>query len=205
MSLNLPSGWQCQSQDQNFICLDESASSQKNTAIVVTYKNRSPEDALVVYRDQLSRPRTLYQGDVAVPSEPKGAKEININNAVWVEGIHFGSEVPEYFTHYYATVAGQHAILISMSVEKNAYQNLRASLLNPIINSIQLSSAQSKNDLAAPAQGQPMQGAQTARASNLSNKNKMTILGQQIPRKYVYLGGAFILVLVFMGYALLSD
>lgn len=226
VSLNLPSGWRCQNQDQNYICLDESPYSTKNAAIVISFKNRSPEDAIPVYRDQLTRPRNLYQGDLAIPSQPKGVTEKQINNVLWVEGIHLGSEVPDYYTHYYATVAGQHALLISVSIEKSAYQDLLSTVVQPIVNSIKVNVPQTANNINSTGAG----GSGSARAGgvawssasaaagknqqiaagyqsqkNLVGKNRITIFGYTLPKKYVYLGVVFIFVVGLLGYALMTD
>ncbi len=205
VNITLPNGWQCDIQDQNFICLDKSASSQKNAAVVVTSKKRSPEDSLVVYRDQLSRPRTLYQGDLAVPSEPKMTKDRNINNVLWIESIHFGAEVPTYYTHYYATVVDQYAVLISISAEKASYQQLLSTLINPLINSIRLSTPQAGNDIEMTTNGQNASPASRITDNDSTSKSSMNLFGYTISRKLAYLCAGLLSVLALLGYAVMTD
>lgn len=196
--IQIPPGWQCQPQDQNFICLDKSATSKKNSAIVVSFKKRTAEDSLVVYRDQLSRPRTLHDGDVAIPSQPLGVHDISLNGATWIEGIHNGSEIPQYYTHYYATVASQYAILVSLSIEKSAYHE-SLPLLKPIIDSMKLNINQEQNDIAnGPSTYANPEALGTAKTS-------VEIMGHQIPRLYIYIAVGLIAGLALLGYALLSD
>jgi hypothetical protein len=137
VSFNTPTGWKCQVDGQSMICLDESATSKKNAALVVTYKNKSGEDSLAVYKDQLARPRILQQGEVAAPSQPKGVREMNINGQTWIEGIHYASEMSNYYTHYYATTAFDRAVLVSVSIEDSAHADM-LKVLQPTVDSLVL-------------------------------------------------------------------
>jgi hypothetical protein len=203
----LPTGWACQNEEQNLVCLDKTEKSQKNSAIVFSFKIRSAEDSLAVFRDQLARPRTLYQGDMASPSLPKGVKDRTINSNLWVEGIHIGSEIPEYYTHYLATVSGEYAVLISFSALQSQYQQAMA-VLEPVINSLKLTLPQTQNDLAGGGPiVNPFSSADGGGSENntVLSKNEIVVFGFRIPRTYAYLGGAAIFVLLLLGYAVFSD
>lgn len=141
----LPVGWGCQIKENNLICLDNSPTSEKNAAIVLNYKYKTAEDVLAVYRDQLARPRTLYDGEIAKPSVPQGVRDVMLNNITWVEGIHLGSEMPDYYTLYYVTVVEPYAILLSISVEKSSYQS-KLSFIKNTISSIKVNVANQNAD-----------------------------------------------------------
>jgi hypothetical protein len=213
ITFTLPDGWNCQIEDSNFICLNGSSTeTQKNAAIVANFKGRSPEDSLTVYKDQLARPRQLQNGELTTPSEPRGASDVQIGGLPWVEGVHFSSEVADYYTHYFATVTGPYAVLISMSIYKDAYQTLlpqlRAALMtttinasyvqpgktSPIIDTTHSAAASADDGTGFATSGQQLQAA-----------HRITIMGVSLPRLYVYLGGALLVVLALLGYALMSD
>jgi len=207
VTFQLIPGWVCNKDNQNLVCLDKSPQSKKNSALVLSLKIRSSEDSLPVYRDQLSRPRTLYQGDMASPSIPKGIKDRTINSDLWVEGIHIGSEIPEYYTHYLATVSGEYAVLISVSVLQTEYtEGLKT--LEPIISSLKLTTPQTKNDIEGGGpivnpftNGQNQNPAQALQQS----ANRIVVLGYSLPKMYVFLAAGLLVVLGLLGYAILSD
>lgn len=201
MQFKLPDGWNCQTEGQNFICIDPSPASLHNSALVVSFKRRSGEDSLNVYKDQLSRPRTLTVDELTTPSQPKKVRELKINGVQWVEGIHLGSEIQEYFTHYFATVAGNFAVLVSISIHQSSYdQGLPA--FQPTIDSFTLTVPQTAQDLSGAVSSNIPPAMSPASRKSVK---RFEILGYKIPRTYVYLGGAFIAVLALLGYALISE
>lgn len=203
LSLQLPEGWACQTDAQTLICLDRSPSSQQNAALVVSYKRRGGEDSLTIYKDQLSRPRHLSQGEVNSPSQPKGVREMTINRAKWIEGIHFGSEINGYYTHYYATVAGPYAILVSISVQDEAYEKM-IEFFKPTVNSFLLNIPQTLDDTRAQNQAHT-----TEHSGSLfdfkSGRPQMQIMGYSVRKTYIYVGGALLVALGLLAYALFMD
>jgi hypothetical protein len=212
VTIDLPTGWNCQTEDPNMICLDESGSSEKTSAIVISYKRKSPEDDLVVYKDQLSRPRQLQSGEVSVPSQVIEIKNMVISDTTWIEGVHLNAEVTDYYTHYYATVTGDWAVLASMSIHKDTYAEqlpkLKASIQNIILNPhFQLLSGGG-----AVAGGNQMDGAGgatplaygTTDAQNHPGKY-MTIAGVKVKKLHLLIGLGLLLVLGLLGYAVMMD
>lgn len=202
VSFNIPAGWKCQVDGQSMICLDESASTKRNSAVVITFKNKSGEDSLTVYKDQLARPRVLQQGEVATPSQPKGVRELNINGLAWIEGIHYASEMPNYFTHYYATTAFQHAVLVSLSIEDSAHEEMMR-ILQPTIDSIVIKNTGGHSTVThqPTTDSAPNPTATTDTAT--SHKNVISVAGFNIHRNYLFLAVGLILVLGMAIYAII--
>lgn len=177
VSFNLPIGWGCQTKENNLICLDNSPVSKKNSAIVLNYKYRTAEDSLAVYRDQLSRPRTLYDGEIAKPSIPQGIRDLNINGITWIEGIHLGSEMTDYYTLYYVTVVDPFAILMSLSIEKSTYKE-RINVLKDSIYSLKINVANdSANNAQKPIQEKEQNTVETKKnSSQVISNNGFSLL-----------------------------
>ena len=200
LSLSIPNSWTCQVAQENFICLDDSTKAQRNSAIVVNYKPKSAKDSLAVYKDHLSRPRPLKQDEVSFLSQPKGTKEMIINGQTWVEGIHLGSEIPDYYTHYYATSTENYAILISFSAHHSTYNTVMP-LLSQTVQSFRLSP-----DFVIPGTNPGAnQSVEREFGKNSVSKNRIQVMGYSIKKVHLILVVAGILVLGLLGYAIVSD
>ena len=56
-------------------------------------------------------------------SEPKYAKDVNLNGQAWVDALHMESEIPGFYTRYLATVKQDIGILVTYSINKAKYQD----------------------------------------------------------------------------------
>ncbi len=208
IAIDLPTGWKCQTEELNYICLDQSANSLKNSAVIITYKQRTPEDTLVVFRDQLARPRELLRGDIVTPSEPRGVTERRIHGVTWIEGIHYGSEVPNYYTHYYASVDDTYAYLVSFSIEKSVYTET-LSRFQEVIGSVKIipnapGSTNDANTVAGNTTPAPLEPT-PAPNSPSAKVGRVELLGYSFPRMYLAMGLGLLAVLGLLGYALISE
>jgi hypothetical protein len=124
MSFELPPRWTCQLEQAEWVCEDGSEGPQKSAIIILTAKERGAIDRLDIYEDELSRPRPLRDTNgnplgrssrvIFVRSEAIGAR-------TWIHGRQFESEVPNYYTEYFATVDDQIAILVTFSAHSSIF------------------------------------------------------------------------------------
>src|SRR6185437_4022437 len=135
-SFSLPTGWQCGIEKSSDVCLDKNAA-KPNGVLVVTFKNRSPEDTLVYYQNQLGQPRQLKTDEIVTPSQVKLVRQLTLNGQQWVEAVHHNSEIVGYYTHYLVTIADPYAVLVSITVNDQDYAELM-STLGPTINSMKV-------------------------------------------------------------------
>jgi hypothetical protein len=214
VTIDMPTGWSCQTEDPNMICLDESGSTEKTSALVISYKRKSPEDDLVVYKDQLSRPRQLQTGEISVPSQVIEIKSTVISDTTWIEGVHLNAEVTDYYTHYYATVTGDWAVLTSVSIHKDSYADqlpaLKLSIQNIKLNPhFQLltggtsGTANSGNQLDGTPAATPLAYGATE-AQNHPTKY-MTVAGVKVKKLYLLIALGLIIVIGLLAYAVMMD
>ncbi len=196
VTFQLPNGWGCQVKDNNLICLDNSPTSEKNAALILNYKYKTPEDMLTVYRDQLARPRPLQDGDTTKPSIPQGLRDVVINGVTWIEGIHLGSEMADYYTLYYVTVVDPFAILLSLSIEKNAYKE-RIAVLKDAIFSLKI------NVKAAAAAENSKNSLVKTKANSSVTKNEHVDATTRKTTVFILIIG-FIVVASLLAYAIFS-
>jgi len=209
VTMTLPAGWDCTVDEPNLVCLDQAQSQQKSSAVVISYKRKSAEDNLTIYKDQLARPRQIQVDELFKQSEVRQVSEVLLSETTWASGTHLNSEIEDYITHYLATISGDWAILISLSVHQKNYDMLYPPLqaatksirLNPrfhlLNNTAAAGTGHSDTATAAPS---------VYDAGKISKpKSTINLLGFGIPKTYFYLGLGLILVLFLLGYAVLSD
>ncbi|MBX2988968.1 MAG: hypothetical protein KF802_13850 [Bdellovibrionaceae bacterium] len=119
----MPENWKCNLEVTEWVCRAEQGKEAKEAIIILTAKEVGPPDSFALYEQYLNKPITL-QTKVGGSSESKivyKAKNVSINDQPWVDGLHLGSEVPNYFTRYLATIKDKIAILVTLSAHKNYY------------------------------------------------------------------------------------
>ena len=193
LNFMLPPGWSCAMVKSSDVCMDKS-SAKPNGVLVVTFKNKTPSDSLLFYKNQLSSPRPLRDGELVTPSEVKLVREITINGQQWVEAVHHNSEIRGFYTHYLATVAAPYALLVSITVNDQNYANMMMSLA-PTINSMRIAIQQ------APAQSQPAmalrpRSAPQTPAGNVTRPHKNKII--------IYIGIGLVAAILLLVYAILK-
>lgn len=212
LNFDLPEGWLCRIQDSNMACLDQKEGPE-TAAMVLSYKEMGPEDKLDIYKNQLSQPRMLKDGENVQPSEVRSVREIDLNGIKWVEGVHYSSEITDYYTHYFVTAVEPYAFLISISVHKSAYPTDLAKL-KPTLDSIHITvpAKGAAPTAAAPAPSEPVAAPLPPEPPNVDDlilkpkdNKKYFVIGQyKIPRPYAFLAIIFILVVLLLGYAILA-
>lgn len=119
VAFELPDTWKCVLEHTEWICRSESNKESKEAIIILTAKEVGPTDSFDAYAQHLRTPQTNRSGTPSrIVSPPK---QVRISDQVWVDGLHMGSEVPNYFTRYLATIKDRIAILVTFSAHKNFY------------------------------------------------------------------------------------
>lgn len=133
VSFELPPNWNCKLEGTEWVCVSRFNEKSREAIIILTAKEVGPADTLQAYLAHLKTPRTIT-GPTGRPAQSKviGIKTRTINNHMWVDGMHMGSEVTSYYTRYLATVKQNIAILVTFSAHKAHYTKYSSDFLKAI-------------------------------------------------------------------------
>lgn len=120
----LPPGWTCNLEVAEWVCQSADPAKKKEAIIVLAAKLKGDQDSIDQYLTYLkaSKSFTSVSGK-AMKSEPKYAKTVNVNGQPWVDALHLESEIPGFFTRYFATVKDDIGVLVTYSVAKSKYSD----------------------------------------------------------------------------------
>lgn len=125
VSFELPDNWGCELEGTEWVCVNKFAkklNEKKEAVIILTAKEKGPSDSIESYETHLKTPRKLVNSKgKAYVSELKQVKQRKISLQSWVDGLHLGSEVENYYTRYLATTKGQIAMLVTFTAHKEHY------------------------------------------------------------------------------------
>ncbi|MBK9321895.1 MAG: hypothetical protein IPM97_02865 [Bdellovibrionaceae bacterium] len=123
MSFELPPTWNCNLEQTEWVCRSESTKESKEAIIILTAKEVGITDSFQLYEQHLNSPITLKlkSGGATESKIVYKSKTVQINDQNWIDGLHLGSEVQNYFTRYLATIKGRIAVLITFSAHKQFY------------------------------------------------------------------------------------
>lgn len=123
ISFELPHSWNCSLEQTEWVCRSENSKEAKEAIIILTAKEVGPTDSMSQYEGHLNTPiaLTLKTGGTAESKIVYKSKTVQINDQPWIDGLHMGSEVPNYFTRYLATIKGKIAVLVTFSAHKQFY------------------------------------------------------------------------------------
>lgn len=120
ISFNMPDTWNCTLEQTEWVCRSTKTDESKEAIIILTAKEVGPTDSYANYRQHLNNPIAARAGSSS--QIVYSSKETKISNQDWLDGLHMGSEVPNYYTRYVATIKDSKiAILITFSAHKNFY------------------------------------------------------------------------------------
>ncbi len=122
VSFELPEKWNCLLEDTEWVCRSTFAQQAKEAIIILTAKEVGPNDSYQKYQAFLKNPRqVMTRRGARISSRVFHAKPVRISNHLWIDGFHLGSEIPNYYTRYLATVKQKIAILVTFSAHKLHY------------------------------------------------------------------------------------
>jgi hypothetical protein len=120
----VPEDWKCELEETEYICRPiGNSDASKEVLLIVTAKYTGAQDSIAQYIDHLGRDHD-GDGPARVSIAPR---LIRLGERLWVDATHKGSEIPNYFTRYLATVDGPVAILFTVSfyhTDVSKYRNI---------------------------------------------------------------------------------
>lgn len=133
VSFELPSNWNCHLEGTEWLCISKFAKKAKEAMIILTAKEVGPADNLRTYMAYLKNTRTIPgPNGQPTPSRVVHVKQRRINNHIWVDGMHTGSEVTAYYSRYLATTKDKIAILVTFSAHQKLYTKYSNDFLKAI-------------------------------------------------------------------------
>jgi hypothetical protein len=118
----LPPGWTCNLEVAEWVCQSADPVKKKEAIIVLAAKLKGDQDSIDQYLSYLKATKSFTSvAGKAMKSEPKYAKTVNVNGQAWVDALHLESEIPGFFTRYFATVKDDIGVLVTYSVAKGKY------------------------------------------------------------------------------------
>ncbi|HEX4923349.1 MAG TPA: hypothetical protein VFV50_04655 [Bdellovibrionales bacterium] len=122
VSFELPNRWECRLEGTEWVCSSLLRDSSREAIIILTAKEAGPSDTLEAYEAHLKTPRVI-PATKGKPSRSafKHLKRRQIGGSQWVDSMHLGSEIPNYYTRYMATVKDRLAILVTFSAHQRHY------------------------------------------------------------------------------------
>lgn len=122
VSFELPDAWNCTLEHTEWVCRSDQQKEAREAIIILTAKEVGPTDSLTSYSQHLGTAQTIQAGGKnslsRVVYQPK---QVKVNDHVWVDGLHMGSEIPNYFTRYLATIKDRIAVLVTFSAHNSVY------------------------------------------------------------------------------------
>lgn len=124
IAFEIPDRWSCLLESTEWVCRSQESNESKEAIIILTAKEASnTNDSFPIYEDHLKKPIKimLRSGTEGLSSVVTPPKQIQLNNLVWIDGFHLGSEIQNYYTRYLATIKDRIAVLVTFSAHKDFY------------------------------------------------------------------------------------
>lgn len=137
LSMTIPDPWSCAQSGNAWVCLSNEAAHSKEAVIVLSAKVAAPEDNLANFASQFKRSKTLTSSGAPIESKVISVQTRNLAATQWVQGQQLGSEIPDFYTLYIATVKDRISIQVSFSAEKSKYP-IYSPVFERVLNSIKL-------------------------------------------------------------------
>lgn len=145
VSFNLPPNWNCKVAGTEWVCRSSNNDQAKQAIIVLTSKEVGPNDNFAYYNQYLKVPKTPKHrdGTVATSSKVQHLKTLQIGNHPWVDGLHLGSLLPNFYSRYLVTIKEKIAVLVTFSAKKE-YYTLYSRAFFEAINSLRVTATAGK-------------------------------------------------------------
>lgn len=195
ISFEIPERWNCVLEATEWVCRSGDSNESKEAIIVLTAKEVGPSDSLQIYENHMRNPikTTTKTGENVISQVMSPPTQKKINNLLWVDGFHQGSEIQNYYTRYIATIKEKIAVLVTFSAHKEFYSKYAADFFNAINslnviatkNSLQDPSVQGPGGTLGPIStgsgpGMDIQGFETGGAGQKKNNKFLYIIGAVI-------------------------
>lgn len=122
VSFDLLDRWDCALEQTEWVCRTGGTGDNREAIIILTAKEVGPSDSLSGYEQHLKTPRSIFsRTGQPIQSQILKVEQRNINQHPWVDGMHLGSEIPNYYSRYLATTKDKIAVLVTFSAHKTHY------------------------------------------------------------------------------------
>jgi LPXTG-motif cell wall-anchored protein len=123
VSFQLPDNWSCKQNNTEWVCRSANNEQAKQAIIVFTAKEVGPNDNFAYYNQYLKSPKTPRHrdGTVSTASKVQHLKTVNIGNSQWIDALHLGSLLPNFYSRYLITIKGRVSVLVTFSAKKEVY------------------------------------------------------------------------------------
>lgn len=159
IAFEMPDDWNCTLEQTEWVCRSGKLPDMKEAIIILTAKEVGPTDSFPMYESHLNNPISANAQPAATQSKMiYKAKYVQVNNQQWLDGLHLGSEVPNYFTRYTATIKNKIAVLITYSAHEKFYAKYSTMFYNSIMSMRVIAS---QNISARPEMGPLRPGSET--------------------------------------------
>lgn len=160
IAFEMPETWKCNLEQTEWVCRSEQTKESKEAIIILTAKEVGPTDTFAMYESHLNSPISvgLRGGGTSDSKIVYKSKNVQINDHTWIDSLHLGSEIPNYFTRYLATIKDKIAILVTFSAHKQYYTKYSQDFFKAVTS---LRVIASKNLLAKPDLGPIRPGSET--------------------------------------------
>ena len=156
VSFELPNRWACILEQTEYVCRAQTPGQEsKEAVIILTAKEAGPADNLAAYEAHLKTPKQVpsLTGVPTMSQVVSPPKITNIANQPWVDGLQLGSEIPNYYTRYMATLKDRIGILVTFSAHKKYYSKYADDFFKAVLSLKVLVTSQSINSANASAAG----------------------------------------------------
>ncbi len=134
IAFEMPDDWNCNLEQTEWVCRSTKLPDMKEAIIILTAKEVGPTDSFEQYEGHLNSPIVSAAQKSATQSKVVyKAKSYLINNQKWLDGLHLGSEVPNYYTRYMATIKNRIAVLVTFSAHQKYYSKYSTMFYNAIM------------------------------------------------------------------------
>lgn len=185
VKFDLPDNWACHQEGAAWVCAPTNNTEAREAVIISTAKLAGPDDSLKSFDNYLRQPKTLIGKTKSSLSQPLSVDRKKVGDQDWVEAIHMGSEIPNFTTHYLATVKQKLAILVSLSADQDLRQKYEP-MFTRVIQSMKVDASKpllmqpptpaGQNPKAVIGQAVPVQSEQPAIATDTQAQHQKKLL-----------------------------
>ncbi len=138
LTTTIPEDWACIQSEEVWVCAPQNVTAAREVLVTFAAKLIGPEDNLSSYHKLLTRPKAHRSASGgATLSQVVKVTAQNILGHPWVQALHLGSEIPDFYTQYLMTVKGQIAVQVTLSTQRSRLAHHQP-VLQKIVQNIQI-------------------------------------------------------------------
>lgn len=120
-AMDLPPGWSCELDDGAFFCRKETPAS---AVAIIAQKYRNDQDNLDAYAAHVAEPTERNHAGESWRSTVLDVKRVRIGDHDWIDALHDGGEVRNWYTRYLATQTSHVGVLVTFSAAKSRFAEI---------------------------------------------------------------------------------